>query len=216
MQAGGFGLDPTRDWVAVRARAADPTAVERALRLTGPDPLGAGTSIDGDLAALLAARPADVPGAVIGVGPALPLHRAAESFRLAGRALVTAASFGLTGCHDVPGLGLRAAVVADGDVGEGLRTKYLTPLREADPHGDLLAGLRAWFECGLHVERAAERLFVHPNTLRARLAKVEALTGADLRDRVTTFELWWALERDALAGNGADSTESAATRDPAP
>jgi len=60
--------------------------------------------------------------------------------------------------------------------------------------------LRAYFECGLHVERAAERLFVHPNTMRYRLARFEELTGAGLRDPVVAYEVWSALERASLHG----------------
>lgn len=41
---------------------------------------------------------------------------------------------------------------------------------------------RVYFAAGMHVERAAERLFVHPNTLRYRIARFEELTDASLRD----------------------------------
>ena len=34
----------------------------------------------------------------------------------------------------------------------------------------------------MHVERAAEQLFVHPNTLRYRIGRFEELTGANLRN----------------------------------
>ena len=50
----------------------------------------------------------------------------------------------------------------------------------------------------MHVERTAERLFVHQNTVRYRLARFEELTGASLRDPKVAFEVWWALERAAM------------------
>jgi DNA-binding PucR family transcriptional regulator len=45
----------------------------------------------------------------------------------------------------------------------------------------------------MSVGRAAARLHVHPNTLRYRLARVEALTGARFDDPDCVCELWWAL-----------------------
>ena len=132
------------------------------------------------------------------MGPPRTLDRLAESFRLATRALVTADAFGLSGIYDVAQLGLRPAVVADDDVGDALCRRYLDPLDATRSAGELTATLRAYFECGLHVERAAERLFVHPNTMRYRLGRFEELTGANLRDPVAAFEVWWALERASL------------------
>jgi DNA-binding PucR family transcriptional regulator len=99
----------------------------------------------------------------------------------------------MTGVHDVPSLGLRAAVAADADVGDALRARYLEPLA-----GELAETLRAYLACEMHVERTAERLFVHQNTVRYRLARFEELTGANLRDPKVAFEVWWALEREAM------------------
>jgi DNA-binding PucR family transcriptional regulator len=50
----------------------------------------------------------------------------------------------------------------------------------------------------MHVERSAERLFVHQNTVRYRIARFEELTGVSLRDPGVAFEVWWALERAAM------------------
>jgi DNA-binding PucR family transcriptional regulator len=35
---------------------------------------------------------------------------------------------------------------------------------------------------------------VHPNTIRYRLTRFRALTGADLSSTDTLVEVWWALE----------------------
>jgi hypothetical protein len=56
--------------------------------------------------------------------------------------------------------------------------------QEVDVHsdGDLLdltGTLRAYLDCDLSVPKTAERLFVHPNTVRYRLTKLEELTGLD-------------------------------------
>ena len=123
------------------------------------------------------------------------MARLGESFRLATRALVTAGAFGLTGTFDIAQLGLRPAIVADADVGDALHRRFIVPLEGSRSAGELVASLRAYFDSGQHIERAAERLFVHPNTLRYRLARFEELTGANLRDPVVAFEVWWALQR---------------------
>ena len=98
----------------------------------------------------------------------------------------------------MPSLGLRAAVAADGDVGEALCARYLEPLAGGSSASELMATLRAYLACGMHVESTAERLFVHQNTVRYRLARFEELTGASLREPQVAFEVWWALERSAM------------------
>ena len=52
------------------------------------------------------------------------------------------------------------------------------------------------------MERAAERLFVHKNTLRYRISGFEELTGATLRDPAVAFGVWWALERASIRSDG--------------
>jgi DNA-binding PucR family transcriptional regulator len=77
----------------------------------------------------------------------------------------------------------------------------------------LIASLRAYFECGMHFERAAARLFVHQNTLRYRIGRFEAITGASLREPTVAFEVWWALERYAASADRHSDTDDF---DPAP
>jgi hypothetical protein len=201
--AGAYGLDPARDYVSIRARAVAESArpaLERALGFheAAQHRRGLYALIDGDLAGFLREPPRGPIEGCVGVGPARTLDRLTESFRLATRALDTAAGFGLTGIHDIAGLGLRAAIAADRDVGDLLTERYLDPLRESGSAAELEASLRAYFACGMHVERSAERLFVHQNTVRYRIARFEELTGVSLRDPGVAFEVWWALERAAM------------------
>jgi DNA-binding PucR family transcriptional regulator len=51
-----------------------------------------------------------------------------------------------------------------------------------------------YLECGMHVERTAEKLVVHPNTVRYRIGRFEELTDASLRDVSVAGEVWWALQ----------------------
>jgi hypothetical protein len=203
VQAEGYSLDPDREYVAVHGRAGDDQARHRLERALGfheavQHRRGLNALIDGGLAGFLLEQPVCEVDGVVGVGPPRPLDRLSDSFRLATRALQTAVSFGLSGVFDVPALGLRAAVAADRDVGDALRARYLDPLGASGSEAELIASLREYFACGMHVERAAERLFVHQNTVRYRIGRFEELTGASLRDPVVAFEVWWALERAAL------------------
>jgi hypothetical protein len=197
-----YGLDPAGEYVAVRARREDSTRreLEHGLGL-GPQSVprrGLCAVVDGDLAGLLLEPPpCDINGAV-GYGPARPLERLAESYRLAARALVTVRACMLTGAYDLEALGLRSAVAVDADVGVILRRRYLEPLAVGGSAEDLIATLRAYLACGMHVESTATRLFVHQNTVRYRLARFEELTGAHLRDTEVLIELWWALELSAM------------------
>ncbi|WP_038863553.1 helix-turn-helix domain-containing protein, partial [Mycobacterium avium] len=63
---------------------------------------------------------------------------------------------------------------------------------------ELIATVRTYLACGMHVERTATRLFVHQNTVRYRLARFEELTGASLRDTEVVTEVWWVLELAAM------------------
>jgi DNA-binding PucR family transcriptional regulator len=47
----------------------------------------------------------------------------------------------------------------------------------------------AYFESGLNVEATAERLYVHKNTVRYRLARAEELVGHGLSERPAHLEL---------------------------
>jgi hypothetical protein len=69
---------------------------------------------------------------------------------------------------------------------------------------ELLATLAAVLESGLSIADAAERLYVHKNTVRYRLRRVEALTGRRLANLADRLELEAAtiakLLKDPLDG----------------
>lgn len=54
---------------------------------------------------------------------------------------------------------------------------------------------------GCDVARTAERLFLHPNTVRYRLRKVERLVGGELADPLTMTNLCLALHRELSLGH---------------
>ena len=121
-------------------------------------------------------------------------------FAAATRALRTAQAFGRNGVQRFGDLGLLPAVVADQAVGRGLVARYLDPVS-----ADVAASVRAWLDAGMHVDRAAEALFVHANTLRYRLSRFEEATGCSLRDTTTQFEVWWALQVWSVLQTGSSN-----------
>lgn len=72
----------------------------------------------------------------------------------------------------------------------------LGPLDDLPRHerDALLDTLDAWFDNGGSAERAANVLYVHPNTVRQRLRKLEQYTGRALGDPRAAAELCIALE----------------------
>lgn len=98
-------------------------------------------------------------------------------------------------------LGLLPIIIADRDVGEALRNRYVTKL----PDTEMAETLRAYFECDMHVGRTAQLLYLHPNTLRYRLSRFEHLTGTRLRDVGDAMDVWWALSYEsAVVGTTPD------------
>ena len=154
--------------------------------------------VDGDVAGFQLDPPGDAAPGRAGAGPAVALDRLAESFRLATRSLRTLRAFGTAGTQDLARLGLRAAVVADTDVGQALRRRYLEPLVDSGSGPEIIATLRAYLAAGSRVQTAAKQLHIHPNTLRYRLSRFEELADAHLRDPLVPFEVWWAVQSAAI------------------
>src|SRR5690348_2421708 len=102
----------------------------------------------------------------------------------------------------VPELGLTGLLAAISD--ERLvdySRRHLGPLSEHDKarKGALVATLRAYLETG-EQHQAAQRLRVHPNTLRYRLDRIREITGLNLEDPETRLNLSVALRVESLLG----------------
>lgn len=61
---------------------------------------------------------------------------------------------------------------------------FIAPLQAYDArrNSNLLRTLRVYFATGANASEAAERLFLHRNSMLYRLARIEELTGLDLKD----------------------------------
>src|SRR2546428_998140 len=102
----------------------------------------------------------------------------------------------------VPELGLTGLLAAVSD--ERLvdySQRHLGPLIEHDRarKGALVATLRAYLETG-EQQHAAQKLRVHPNTLRYRLDRIREITGLDLENPETRINLAVAMRVQTLMG----------------
>jgi hypothetical protein len=192
-------------------KTATPVAVRPLLPLKG----GYRTSLDADvLAELTGVEPRLlVPGIVtrerlamleqalprcrFAIGPCVSLDAVADSLRWARKAL---------GLVDEGVLPPRRVVWAqeclpvlmlhsDEALAAQLRTRLLTQLDGLTPRQRerMLETLRAWLDAQGHVLAMAEKLSVHPQTVRYRMRQLDAMFGDRLHDPDARFELELAL-----------------------
>ncbi|MGW3409751.1 PucR family transcriptional regulator [Streptomyces sp. NPDC000888] len=164
-------------------------------RMVVPDPEELSRPRGRSLALALRGRPA-------AVGPTVPLTEAADSLRLAIRAL------SLMGRGILPGRGVvrctdhLSTLLLYGDEALLLRLsdQVLAPLDSAPgPQRDRLAEtLLAWLQSGSSVGEVATLLHIHPQTVRYRLRQLDKLFGDRLRDPEARFDLELALRGASL------------------
>jgi DNA-binding CsgD family transcriptional regulator len=178
---------------------ADWTRPEPVLVLPDPDGPGRAAAID----RALHGRPASI-------GPAVPLAQAARSLRWARQALALTQSGILGGdpvrCEEHLSTLL---LLADTDLARALLRGQLAPLARLRPgqRERMAQTMLAWLELGQNAAEVAQHLYIHPQTVRYRLRRIQELFGDRLRDPRGRFELVLALRaRELLAGQ-----ESAAT-----
>ncbi|MGY1916388.1 PucR family transcriptional regulator ligand-binding domain-containing protein [Blastococcus sp. SYSU DS0973] len=152
-------------------------------------------SAEGPLAGELAVLPERVPGAVLGIAPAVPWARLPDGVRqarqAAGHGRVTGQP--VTDFADLAGRGLSALL--DPEATAAFAEATLGSLVAADRAGpgDLVESVRVWLAANGQWEPAAARLGVHRHTLRKRIRRAEELLGRDLDAPGVRAELWLAL-----------------------
>jgi purine catabolism regulator len=76
---------------------------------------------------------------------------------------------------------------------------------DGERDSDLIRTLTVYFDCGENASEAADRLFLHRNSVPYRLERVRELTGLDYRDNLDRL----ALRLGLLAlDNGVEKEES--------
>ncbi|WP_229401519.1 PucR family transcriptional regulator, partial [Micromonospora okii] len=176
-------------------------AVERQLRGGG----GVFGTVDDRLAGLSPRLPpADLaaPGVLVVATPARPLSEAPALHRLCVAALRAAAASGRRGLHRVVDLAGETALAAQPVLAELVSGELLGPLDPADAfHRHLVRTALTYLDQGQRLDRTAEALHLHPNTVRYRLRRLQELTGlpptlAEPGGRSPvpqTVRWWWAL-----------------------
>lgn len=109
-------------------------------------------------------------------------------------------------------LGMFRFLLASGEPGELERLvgETLGALHACDSRqgSDLAATLRAYLDCNGHLQRTAEKLFLHVNTVKYRLKRIAAELGENLDDVEVQFRLRFAFKvADFLRAHGMRRTE---------
>ena len=92
------------------------------------------------------------------------------------------------------------------DLAEGTELEpfraLVEPLREHDRtrRSDLVLTLKTYFAAGGNASEAADRLFLHRNSMLYRLERIQKLTGLDLKDNRVAL----ALQLGLLANERGD------------
>jgi len=76
------------------------------------------------------------------------------------------------------------------------RDKFLDPLKKHDEayHSNLLETLRVYLDTRCNAKAAAEKMYIHYNTIAYRLEKIRSLLGVDIDDAETRLELQIAFK----------------------
>lgn len=100
-----------------------------------------------------------------------------------------------TGIRLYSQLGIRRVLADLGDLSRvrPFARELLTPLLQSDPSLHLLDTLRAYLQANGRIPQTAKALFVHPNTVRYRLRRIETLADVNLNSIDDQAQLWLAL-----------------------
>jgi Regulator of polyketide synthase expression len=141
-------------------------------------------------------RPEALPDAVIAVAGPVALPGVAAAFAEATRVLTVALRYGRHGVVDSSTLSVRVAVEQQTELGEQLFRRYVAPLHDAGTAAaaEVLDTVQSYLRLRRSVAATARTLSIHENTVRYRLDRYRALTGADLADTDVLVEVWWACE----------------------
>jgi PucR-like helix-turn-helix protein len=190
------GMLPDRDyWVARgRHRQDDTHRLTRHLESYSGNVRPLVAPFDNDVAAISATRPTPLEDAFIAVAGPVGLGAVPHAFGEATRVLNVAVRYGRTGVVDSSGLSVRVAVEQHDELGEQLYRRYVASFATLPGSAEILDTVQAYLHQHRSIGDTARLLSVHANTVRYRLSRFHALSGADLSDTDNLVEVWWALE----------------------
>ncbi len=126
--------------------------------------------------------------------------------RLAAAAADVARDTGRRGVVPVGDVAVAIALEGRGDLAAALVERHRDALGGVGRRRDaVVETVRVWLEEGQDTDRAAARLFVHPNTVRNRVGSLGAATGLDPHEAFAAVTLWWLCSTiPRLGTEGAD------------
>ncbi|MFE0593147.1 PucR family transcriptional regulator [Micromonospora echinospora] len=156
-----------------------------------------------DRTARALARLASVrPTVALGLGDVVPVERVTHSHRAASHAAEVgqAERRAVTRFDDLEALQMLFHAQSPQALA-GFVRRVLGPLQQHDGgrDGTLLGTLRAFLAHNGHWNETAAELGIHRHTLRARIERIERITGRDLASAYERMELWLALLADGAA-----------------
>ena len=92
-----------------------------------------------------------------------------------------------------------------GDLGSFRGLIWPVERHDREHGGDLIRTLRAFFAANANASEAADKLYLHRNSLPYRLTRIEKLTGLDLKDHRARLALQLGLL--TLTERNQDETE---------
>lgn len=97
-------------------------------------------------------------------------------------------------CYEDLGVFQLLAEISDPQVTKAYVDRWLAPLLEYDEKRNvgLVSTISRYFDCGGNYDATAASLFIHRSTLKYRLRRIRELTGYDLNDPETRFNLQFA------------------------
>ena len=203
-----YGLNPTRDFYAVRARPApanSPAEIIEYLCSEGPSLTAC---INGDVCGMVERLPRTLAAIPVGVAGPVRLSAIGNAYLQASRALETSVAFGLNGLQSVDSLGLYPSVLADTEVGDALVARYIDPFARLGASGRaILATVERYLESGCALAETAKSNYLHVNTVRYRLRKFEETTGRSLKSAEVLSEVWWAFARNRVSHGALPTAE---------
>lgn len=195
-----FGLDPSREFRAVRARGKDGDTTEQLRARMESDARRRGLSalfaiVGEECLGVIDGEPSAVSdNAAIAVAGPARLDDMASSFRTAGRILASARTLSILGVVRIADIGWRMAGADTPEMHTYLEARYLEPVRAHGAFGDeILQSVSTFLEQDRSIPRAAESIPLHVNTLRYRLRRFEEITGSSLASTDTIIEVSLAL-----------------------
>ncbi|MEO5875107.1 MAG: helix-turn-helix domain-containing protein [Streptosporangiaceae bacterium] len=189
------GLDPTQPYHLLLADDPGQRTLVRACSEAG----GFFGAIGSGAAGLAPRLPAPDGSALVVASPPILLHEMSRYHRPCLDALSAARMLGLHGLQLVVSIAGPAALAAQPLLAGLVRDDFLSRL---DPttgfHRDLARTALAYLDNGRRLDQTAALLHVHPNTVRYRIDRLEALTRIPLDPAADntvlhTLHWWWSL-----------------------